>query len=247
MDNGPDREEDDLTRTDTPVTRPEPSGPPTDRVRIVGAETAAEITSELPVVPPEENEPEETESPSVRILDKSSGTDTAGVEPVVPGQTAVPAGGAAPTELPHWTEPPTGQVPAVLAREPEEGSGTGVLPPSWREEDADWIAHEEEFDPAMFSTEHTTLGSLDETHGTDAERRPWEFDLGSVRPGAAEPGLRGPDRRACRRPDRRACRDSGRGVRCRGRRPPGRCRPARGGEPRDPGPDGGLRRGHRDQ
>ncbi len=191
MDNGPDREEDDLTRTDTPVVRPEPTGPATDRVRIVGAETAAEITSELPVVPPEGSEPDEPGSSSVRILDESSGADT-GVEPVAPGQTAVPAGGAAPTELPHWTEPPTGQVPAVLSREPEEGSGSGILPPSWREEDADWTAHEEAFEPSMFSDEHSTLGSLDETHGTDAERRPWEFDLGSVKPGAPSPGAAHP-------------------------------------------------------
>ncbi len=111
---------------------------------------------------------------------------------MVPGQTAVPAGGAVPTGLPHWTEPPTGQVPAVLSREPEEGSGDAILPPSWREEDADWIAHEEEFDPAMFSGEHTTLGSLDETHGSDEERRPWEFDLGSVKPGAPSPGATAP-------------------------------------------------------
>ncbi len=191
MDNGPDREEDDLTRTDTPVVRPEPTGPATDRVRIVGAETAAEITSEIPVVPPEESEPDEPGSSSVRILDESSGAET-GVEPVAPGQTAVPAGEAPATELPHWTEPPTGQVPAVLSREPEEGSGTGILPPSWREEDADWTAHEEAFEPSMFSGEHSTLGSLDETHGTDAERRPWEFDLGSVKPGAPSPGAAQP-------------------------------------------------------
>ncbi len=191
MDNGPDREEDDLTRTDTPVVRPEPTGPATDRVRIVGAETAAEITSELPIVPPEGNEPEEPGSSSVRILDESSGADT-GVEPVAPGQTAVPAGGAAATELPHWTEPPTGQVPAVLSRDPDEGSGSGILPPTWREEDADWTAHEEAFEPAMFSDEHSALGSLDETHGTDAERRPWEFDLGSVKPGAPSPGAAHP-------------------------------------------------------
>jgi CDP-diglyceride synthetase len=191
VDNGPDREEDDLTRTDTPVVRPEPTGPATDRVRIVGAETAAEITSEIPVVPPEEGEPEEPGTSSVRILDETADADV-GVEPVAPGQTAVPGGGAAATELPHWTEPPTGQVPAVLSRDPEEGSGSGILPPSWREEDADWTAHEEAFEPSMFSGEHSTLGSLDETHGTDAERRPWEFDLGSVKPGAPSPGAANP-------------------------------------------------------
>ena len=46
--------EDDVTPTDLPVTRRDPAGaatgPGTDRVRIVGAEPAGEITGELPVV-----------------------------------------------------------------------------------------------------------------------------------------------------------------------------------------------------
>ena len=108
------------------------------------------------------------------------------MHPVNPGQTAVPSSGGAATELPHWTEPPTGQVPAVLARDSgDEGSGIGA--PSWREEDADWIAHDEEFEPAMFGDDDVALGSLDETDSTDVDRRPWEFDLDSVRPGAASP------------------------------------------------------------
>ena len=47
MENGPDHPEDDVTRVDLPVTRPEPSGP----VRIAGAELAGEATTaELPEV-----------------------------------------------------------------------------------------------------------------------------------------------------------------------------------------------------
>ncbi len=49
--------------------------------------------------------------------------------------------------------------------------------PTWREEDADWTAHDEEFEPAMFGDDEVALGSLDETDDTDVERRPWEFDL----------------------------------------------------------------------
>ena len=99
------------------------------------------------------------------------------VSPVVPGQTAVPSTGPPPTELPHWTEPPTGQVPAVLARDSADDTGSTLGGPSWREEDADWVAHEEEFEPAMFGDDEVALGSLDESEGFDVVRRPWEFDL----------------------------------------------------------------------
>ncbi len=201
MDDGPDRE-DEVTRTDVPVARPA-TGPATDRVRIIGAEPAGEATTELPVVTREPLFPEEDESavadgspgaaavaaagpaqgdgrdqPSVRLTGEPGGTEGAlnPVHPVEPGQTAVPGG--TPTELPHWTEPPTGQIPAVLARDPgDTGGAPAVEAPTWREEDADWVAHEEIFEPAMFGDDQVALGSLDETDATDVDKRPWEFDL----------------------------------------------------------------------
>jgi CDP-diglyceride synthetase len=201
-----DQPEDEVTRTDLPATRPESSGPATDRVRIVGAEPAGESTSELPAVPgrsegagddvpgPEpgpadalsiDEDDDGLGAQSVRLTDEPADADMSGtaVNPVAPGQTAVPGGGAAPTELPHWTEPPTGQVPAVLAREPgDEEPGSSLGAPSWREEDADWVAHDEEFEPAMLGDDAVALGSLDESDRSDAERRPWEFDLESSPP-----------------------------------------------------------------
>ena len=51
MEQGPDREEDEAEGGDT-SPRPESPAPPTGGVRIIGAETAADITSEVPVVPP---------------------------------------------------------------------------------------------------------------------------------------------------------------------------------------------------
>jgi CDP-diglyceride synthetase len=214
VDDAPDRREDEVTRTDVPVTRPESSGPATERVRIFGAETAAEITSELPVVSREDepdvsdaveepelpeaaesdgglsHAPEEADDglggPSVRLIDEPGDLGAANpVNPVTPGQTAVPTQGT-PTELPHWTEPPTGQVPAVLARDPGEESSS-ISAPTWREEDADWVAHDEEFEPAMFGRDQVALGSLDETDSGDADRRPWEFDLDSAKPGSPSP------------------------------------------------------------
>jgi CDP-diglyceride synthetase len=172
VEHGPDEGDDETTQGAPP--RPARTGSSTGGVRIIGAETAAEITSEIPVVPPAHVAPDATPHSSVRILD----------EPSVGDEDEVPT--PAPTELPHWTEPPTGQVPAVLAR--DEGESTSILPPTWREEDADWVAHEEEFEPSMFSGEQASLGALDETGGADEELRPWEFDLSSVRPGQPGPG-----------------------------------------------------------
>ncbi len=172
MEHGPDREEGDVD-DDGASSRPEPSSPSTGGVRIIGAETAAEITSELPIVPPAHIVPDPSARGSVRIIDEPPDTG--------------PSRDASHAELPHWTEPATGQVPAVLARDDDGGPSDGILPPTWREEDADWIAHEEEFEPAMFGDDRASLGALDETGGTDQERRPWEFDLDSVRPGQPSP------------------------------------------------------------
>ncbi len=191
MDDVPERRDDEATRTDVPVARPESSGPPTDRVRIVGAETAGEATSVLPVVGGHAGEEDDRApgAPSVRLTGEPGDGDADRVNPVGPGQTAVPSGTAAPTELPHWTEPPTGQVPAVLARDGgEEGPGPAIGAPTWREEDADWNAHDEEFEPAMFGDDRVALGSLDESDGADADRRPWEFDLASSPPASTAAG-----------------------------------------------------------
>ena len=194
-----------MTRTDLPVTRPESAGPATDRVRIVGAEPAGEVTSELPAVTadvgPEEGSAEpgglpgtthphlsddaadsSPGLPSVRLTDEPGDPGEAQtVDPVVPGQTAVPTGTGPATELPHWTEPPTGQVPAVLSRDSgDEGAGSGIAGPSWREDAAHWGAHDEEFEPSMLGDDEVALGSLDESDRSDVDRRPWEFDLGTA-------------------------------------------------------------------
>ena len=195
MDDVPEGE-DDVDRTDLPVVGGDAvTGPATERVRIVGAEPAGEITGELPVVRDEvvgDDEVDEAQAvleredtlfdqPSVHLTDEPGEAGASGVDPVRPGETAVPSGTATPTELPHWTEPPTGQVPAVLSRDSGEDSpGQGIVAPTWREEDADWVAHDEEFEPAMFADDEVALGSLDETDDSEADRRPWEFDLDSV-------------------------------------------------------------------
>ncbi len=60
------------------------------------------------------------------------------------------------SELPHWTDPPTGQVPAVLARdEPDlpEWQRAGDTGPVWREHRHDWA--DPGFEPSMLGDEGT--------------------------------------------------------------------------------------------
>ncbi|HEX3839594.1 MAG TPA: phosphatidate cytidylyltransferase [Acidimicrobiales bacterium] len=200
---GDDRREDEDDEVEEIRRRiAERSGPSTDQVRIVGAEVAGEATAVVPVVsrddlfgesletsePPkfaEVTEPPEAAETAVHLTNEPIDPSTLGhtVKPVQPGETAVPMGtpaGSA-TKLPHWTEAPTGQVPAVLNRDTGAGSGShsGIAAPSWREDDSDWLAHDEEFEPSMFGDDEAALGSLDETNSTDVDRRPWEFDLPS--------------------------------------------------------------------
>jgi CDP-diglyceride synthetase len=168
----------------------ERSGPSTDQVRIVGAEVAGEVTAVVPVVSRDEVFGQRAEPPddeateaAVHLTNEPSDPETMGhaVRPVLPGETVEPTGSPSATQLPHWTEAPTGQVPAVLSRDTDEGSGShsGISAPSWRQENSDWVAQEEEFEPSMFGDDEDALGSLDETNRTDVERRPWEFDLPS--------------------------------------------------------------------
>lgn len=63
-------------------------------------------------------------------------------------------------ELPHWTEPATGEIPEVLARErPEETSpGRSAGTPTWREGERDW--DNASFEPASLANEETRVGAL---------------------------------------------------------------------------------------
>ncbi len=76
-------------------------------------------------------------------------------------------------ELPHWNDAPTGQVPAVLDRSTGEEL---VAPPTWREEDNDWEAQEEIFEPSMLSEDLPAVGALLGEPEDDVDRQPWHFE-----------------------------------------------------------------------
>ena len=52
-----------------------------------------------------------------------------------------------------------------------------VAPPTWREEDTDWEAQEEVFEPSMLSEDLPAVGALlSEQDEFDVERQPWHFE-----------------------------------------------------------------------
>ncbi|HXP32949.1 MAG TPA: phosphatidate cytidylyltransferase [Acidimicrobiales bacterium] len=88
-------------------------------------------------------------------------------------------------ELPHWNDAPTGQVPAVLDR----STGEELLaPPTWREEDTDWEAQEEVFEPSMLSEDLPAVGALLGEPEQDADRQPWHFESDDTLVIPPEPG-----------------------------------------------------------
>jgi phosphatidate cytidylyltransferase len=72
------------------------------------------------------------------------------------------------TLLPHWTDAPTGQVPIVVAREAADSDDpwSQIPAPAWREGEADWVAHEDQFDTSILAGEVR-----------EDTARPWEFAL----------------------------------------------------------------------
>jgi phosphatidate cytidylyltransferase len=72
------------------------------------------------------------------------------------------------TLLPHWTDAPTGQVPIVVAREIADADDpwAHIPAPAWREGEADWVAHEEQFDASVLASDIR-----------EDDSRPWEFTL----------------------------------------------------------------------
>jgi CDP-diglyceride synthetase len=92
-------------------------------------------------------------------------------------------------DLPHWNDAPTGQVPAVLDR--STGEEQLVAPPTWREEETDWAAQEEIFEPSMLSEDLPAVGALlsEQNEDVDVERQPWHFESDDTLVIAPEPGF----------------------------------------------------------
>lgn len=76
-------------------------------------------------------------------------------------------------ELPHWTDPPTGEVPRVVASEPldddlDAWSSFASSAPRWRDQRSDWSAPDYD-DIESFGGEDTRLGALDDDRPSHEE------------------------------------------------------------------------------
>jgi len=167
---------------------PEPGS--ADVVASAEPEVAVPVRDGGPSAPAFDLFPDEDES--VRVIDEpenrahldeaghSAPSGRNGGDPLQPGSDVLQP--AEPTtvvpDMPHWTDPPTGQVPAILDRRTDEDdteaqwSAAGDTGPAWREHSHEW--DDSSFDPSLLADEETRVGALEET--PLEERRPWEFD-----------------------------------------------------------------------
>jgi phosphatidate cytidylyltransferase len=154
--------------------RDERSDPPSEGVRIIGAEEAAEALERGDVA---RRRPDD----APRFGDRPTPPPASGPRPVLRfplGQAADPDPISEPVELPHWTQPPTGQVPQIL---PERGgrdddwAGFATSSPRWRddagggfedEDDDPWQDHEairsHDDDERMSHDDFFSFADLDE-------------------------------------------------------------------------------------
>lgn len=154
--------------------------PPSEGVRIIGAEEAAEAIERGDVVPRRgDDEPRYGDRPTPPAIDGprpvlrfplGSSSDPRDIErpDVAPSEPI-----SEPVELPHWTEPPTGQVPQIL---PDAGADDGndqddwtsfaTSTPRWRD-DANALDEHEGFDDMQAwsdaeGSDEVPLGALDD-------------------------------------------------------------------------------------
>jgi phosphatidate cytidylyltransferase len=145
------------------------SDPPSEGVRIIGAEEAAEALERGDVAPRRGDDqprygdrphPPSSEGPRpVLRFPLGSSSDPRDIE-----RPPVAEPISEPVELPHWTEPPTGQVPQILPDDPDadldDWASFASSSPRWRD---DSTRHErDDFDDvAAWGEDDDRLGALD--------------------------------------------------------------------------------------
>jgi len=149
----------------------QPPRGPGEGIRIIGAEeasSAVEAGSGAPrrardVTPPPPPPPP-SRQPALRFpIEDDEDADAIYADTEGLGGTRVEPPGPAP-DLPHWTEPPTGEVARIV---PESGQAEGdpawagyTSAPRWRDSGEDW-AESELGDASLLGDEETRLGALD--------------------------------------------------------------------------------------
>jgi len=160
----------------------EAAEPVAERVRITGAEPVGGLAPEgepawgsaIGTEPSSSRrylgfdvEPEEPSTETLALGSRGA-QETPSQEPDAEPRAAEPLA----TDLPHWTEPPTGQVPAILDRRGDDDEGPlGDTGPAWREHQHEW--DDAAFEPALLADEETRVGALDDE--APPEHLQWEF------------------------------------------------------------------------
>ncbi|MEA3075899.1 MAG: phosphatidate cytidylyltransferase [Actinomycetota bacterium] len=156
-------DDDDYDEDDRP-TPPRPAG---EGVRIIGAQEAAAREAEMKGRLPED-------SPRFGDVPAQPSGPRPAVRFPLPEDAEPPTMNPAPPDLPHWTEPATGEVPRILVGEQDEQddleawSGLTSRQPRWRE-GSDWEEADFE-DASLLAEEGERMGALD-------EHRPAERDV----------------------------------------------------------------------
>ncbi|MGH9184669.1 MAG: hypothetical protein ACRD0U_02460, partial [Acidimicrobiales bacterium] len=151
---------------------------PTEGVRIIGAEEAAEalerddVAKRRPEDAPRfgdrpEPPPEGGPRPAIRFP-LSQSTDPSGVERPAVVPPPPPSRPPGDTAMPHWTEPATGEVPRIFASDDHSDddldawSSFTSSQPRWRGEGSAYDA--DEFDDfSRLADEETRVGALDQS------------------------------------------------------------------------------------
>lgn len=158
---------------------PEAAEPITERVRIVGAEPAGVLAGDhAPAGEAAAGDPDDREQRYLGFVHHAAPPPPQPPPPQPPPPPDTGHLAAVSPDLLHWSDPPTGQVPAVIDRRGEDAgdsawSAFSDSGPVWREHEHEW-EDTGGFEPAMLADEETPLGALDET--PVEERRPWEFE-----------------------------------------------------------------------
>ena len=157
-------------------TPPRPQG---EGVRIIGAQEAAQREAELRSGRLPEDAPRYGDVPAPPSGPRPQVRFPLPEDADGPTPTPAPTPAAQSRDLPHWSEPPTGEVPRILASEDADEDGDDDLEawaalrrqPRWRE-GSDWEEADFHEDDELLNDDTARMGALDET-----SRRPeFTFD-----------------------------------------------------------------------
>jgi phosphatidate cytidylyltransferase len=145
-----------------------PEAPPAEGVRILGAEEAQAAVDggpdrAMPEEPPRRRRrstPPENVQPAARFplpADRLPGDDPG--PPVRPTPPPPVGEASGPMPLPHWTEPPTGEVPMIADEPGDEEVWAAANEPRFRSDAGDWGENDFAGDEGMHD-ETTAMGAL---------------------------------------------------------------------------------------